>query len=76
MIKSVLRKRGALAVVAAPPAQPSWRPDPSVILGAMPVPVVLLDEQNRFSYVNHAAEQFLLAATTQNLKRLAAEQPP
>lgn len=31
----------------------------SAILGAMPVPVVLLDLDNRFRYVNHAAEQFL-----------------
>jgi len=29
------------------------------ILSAMPVPVVLLDAENRFKYVNHAAEQFL-----------------
>lgn len=29
------------------------------ILGAMPVPVVLLDADCRFRYVNHAAEQFL-----------------
>ena len=31
----------------------------SAILSAMPVPVVLLDAENRFRYVNHAAEQFL-----------------
>jgi two-component system, NtrC family, nitrogen regulation sensor histidine kinase GlnL len=31
----------------------------TAILGAMPVPVVLLDAENRFRYVNHAAEQFL-----------------
>jgi two-component system nitrogen regulation sensor histidine kinase GlnL len=31
----------------------------AAILGAMPVPVVLLDAENRFRYVNHAAEQFL-----------------
>ena len=30
-----------------------------MILGALPVPVVLLDAENRFRYVNHAAEQFL-----------------
>ena len=34
-------------------------PDPGQILGALPVPVVLLDAENRFRYVNHAAEQFL-----------------
>ena len=31
----------------------------AAILSAMPVPVVLLDAENRFRYVNHAAEQFL-----------------
>ena len=33
--------------------------DPGTILGALPVPVVLLDHDNRFRHVNHAAEQFL-----------------
>jgi len=34
-------------------------PDTMQILSALPVPVVLLDPDNRFRYVNHAAEQFL-----------------
>jgi len=34
-------------------------PDAGLILGALSVPVVLLDAENRFRYVNHAAEQFL-----------------
>ncbi len=34
-------------------------PDATQLLGALPVPVVLLDAENRFRYVNHAAEQFL-----------------
>jgi two-component system nitrogen regulation sensor histidine kinase GlnL len=34
-------------------------PDAAAILGAMPVPVVLLDVENRFRHVNNAAEQFL-----------------
>jgi two-component system, NtrC family, nitrogen regulation sensor histidine kinase GlnL len=34
-------------------------PDLSLIMSAMPVPVVLLDADNRFRYVNPAAEQFL-----------------
>jgi two-component system nitrogen regulation sensor histidine kinase GlnL len=34
-------------------------PDMGQIIGALPVPVVLLDPDNRFRYVNHAAEQFL-----------------
>jgi two-component system nitrogen regulation sensor histidine kinase GlnL len=33
--------------------------DATAILGALPVPVVLLDPENRFRHVNHAAEQFL-----------------
>lgn len=34
-------------------------PDAAAILGALPVPVVLLDAENGFRYVNNAAEQFL-----------------
>ena len=33
--------------------------DAALILGAVPVPVVLLDAENRFRYVNPAAEQFI-----------------
>jgi two-component system nitrogen regulation sensor histidine kinase GlnL len=33
--------------------------DPAQILSALPVPVVMIDADNRFRYVNHAAEQFL-----------------
>jgi two-component system nitrogen regulation sensor histidine kinase GlnL len=33
--------------------------DSNAILGALPVPVMLLDTENRFRYVNNAAEQFL-----------------
>ena len=33
--------------------------DPAAVLSALPVPVVLLDADNRFRHVNHAAEQFL-----------------
>ena len=33
--------------------------DAAVILGALPVPVILLDADNRFRHVNNAAEQFL-----------------
>jgi len=55
--------RAARAVIAR--ASERQRPerqhlaDPGLILGALPVPVVLLDPENRFRYVNHAAEQFL-----------------
>ena len=33
--------------------------DAGAILSALPVPVVLLDPENRFRHVNHSAEQFL-----------------
>ena len=33
--------------------------DTAAILGALPVPVILLDPENRFRHVNNAAEQFL-----------------
>ena len=33
--------------------------DTAAVLGALPVPVILLDEDNRFRLVNQAAEQFL-----------------
>ena len=33
--------------------------DAAAILGALPVPVILLDSENRFRHANHAAEQFL-----------------
>jgi two-component system nitrogen regulation sensor histidine kinase GlnL len=34
-------------------------PDASAVLSALPVPVVVIDQENRFRLVNHAAEQFL-----------------
>ena len=40
-------------------------PDASLILGALSVPVVLLDAENRFRFVNHAAEQFLGVSASQ-----------
>jgi two-component system nitrogen regulation sensor histidine kinase GlnL len=39
--------------------------DAGQILGALSVPVVLLDADNRFRYVNHAAEQFLGVSASQ-----------
>lgn len=40
-------------------------PDPAALLSALPVPVVLLDRDNRFRFVNQAAEQFLGLSTSQ-----------
>jgi two-component system nitrogen regulation sensor histidine kinase GlnL len=57
------RARGKLAVVSA-------APDPSAMLSALPVACLLLDESNRFRYVNSAAEQFLCLSVSQ-LRNLA-----
>src|SRR5271167_3046463 len=53
--------RGVLSVVGSltPPRQSDPKPDPTALLSALPLPVVLLDAENRFRFVNHAAEQFL-----------------
>ncbi|HST75073.1 MAG TPA: ATP-binding protein [Acetobacteraceae bacterium] len=63
MSKAALRKR-PVAVLAQPAEvprvpEPALIPEAALILGALPVPVVLLDTDNRFVYANHAAEQFL-----------------
>ncbi|MCL2430407.1 MAG: ATP-binding protein [Alphaproteobacteria bacterium] len=57
MSKAALRKR-TLAVFAKSVEQPRV-PDAGQILSALPVPIVLLDGEDRFVYANHAAEQFL-----------------
>jgi two-component system, NtrC family, nitrogen regulation sensor histidine kinase GlnL len=55
-------------------------PDMAQILSALPVPVLLLDPENHFRYVNHAAEQFLgisAASLAQlRLRDLVAEDNP
>jgi two-component system, NtrC family, nitrogen regulation sensor histidine kinase GlnL len=50
---SRLLGRGRTTEASAKPA------DATAILGALPVPVILLDAEGRFRHVNHAAEQFL-----------------
>jgi two-component system, NtrC family, nitrogen regulation sensor histidine kinase GlnL len=45
--------------------EPRRVPDAALILGALSVPVVLVDAENRFRYVNHAAEQFLGVSAAQ-----------
>ena len=49
----------AVTRVPRPPVGRGRSTDPAAILSALPVPVVLLDPDNRFRYVNNAAEQFL-----------------
>src|SRR3954469_13321318 len=51
--------------------------DAAAILGALPVPIILLDPENRFRHVNHAAEQFLgLSAAWLTQHRLEDLLPP
>jgi two-component system nitrogen regulation sensor histidine kinase GlnL len=40
-------------------AEKARLPDPAHMLSALPVPVVMIDAQDRFRFANHAAEQFL-----------------
>lgn len=47
------------ATLARRPVTRDSSQDAVAILGALPVPVVLLDGDNQFRQVNHAAEQFL-----------------
>jgi len=57
--------------------QEAKRPDPSALLAALPGPVVLLDADNRFRFVNQEAEQFfgISAAQLAHL-RLSELVPP
>jgi two-component system nitrogen regulation sensor histidine kinase GlnL len=62
--------RAARAVIGRPAERqrsPDAKPlvDAGAILSALSVPVVLLDADNRFRYVNHAAEQFLGVSAAQ-----------
>jgi two-component system nitrogen regulation sensor histidine kinase GlnL len=51
--------------------------DAVAILGALPVPVMLLDAENRFRHVNQAAEQFLgMSAASLSQMRLQDLLPP
>jgi two-component system nitrogen regulation sensor histidine kinase GlnL len=69
--------RGVLSVVAraaqarhSPTAPPPVLPDAAALLSALPLPVVLLDAEDRFRFANHAAEQFLGVSSAQ-LSQLA-----
>ena len=66
MINPVARAARAVMARATERATERQRlPDLGLILGALSVPVVLLDPENRFRYVNHAAEQFLGVSAAQ-----------
>ncbi len=53
--------RGVLKVVrgSLPSRNAARPPDTAALMSALPVPVVLLDAEDRFRFANHAAEQFL-----------------
>ena len=50
--------RGGLRIIGKAP-QHAPEVDSAALLGAVPVPIVLLDAADRFRFANHAAEQFL-----------------
>ncbi|MCB8879060.1 PAS domain-containing protein [Acidisoma cellulosilytica] len=52
-------RRTVLSVVRRSPVPTTQLPEAVSILAAMPVAVVVLSEENRFTYANPAAEQFL-----------------
>jgi two-component system nitrogen regulation sensor histidine kinase GlnL len=56
--------RSMFSVVTRSPT-PARGVDFSALLSALPVPVVLLAPDNRFRFVNHAAEQFLGISSSQ-----------
>ena len=58
------RLRAAIGRVRDKPERPVG-PDPVALLGALPVPMVVLDADNGFRYANHAAEQFLGVSAVQ-----------
>jgi two-component system nitrogen regulation sensor histidine kinase GlnL len=69
---SRLLGRGRAAADAVPKVA-----DAAAILGALPVPVILLDSENRFRNANHAAEQFLgISAAWLRQHRLGDLLPP
>ncbi|CAH2599279.1 Sensory histidine kinase/phosphatase NtrB [Rhodovastum atsumiense] len=56
-------RRAALAVVER--GEHRRPPEAAALMSALPLPVVVLDRENRFTYVNHAAEQFLGVSASQ-----------
>jgi two-component system nitrogen regulation sensor histidine kinase GlnL len=70
----------AQRVLSVVPRDTGRAPDPSVLLSALPVPIVLLDPDNGFRFANQAAEQFLGMSFAQlaqhRLNELLAEDHP
>ena len=62
-------RRAAVAVLDR--RTPRRAPDSAAMMSALPVPLVVLDSENRFTFANHAAEQFLgISAVQLGLLRL------
>ncbi len=58
--------RRAYEVIAVAPAQMAKRPpDALALLGALPMPLLAVDDKNRIRYVNPAAEEFLGISASQ-----------
>jgi len=57
--------RRVLKVVGRAPVEKPRMPDAAHLLSALPVPVVMIDAQDRFRFANHAAEQFLGISVSQ-----------
>ncbi len=55
--------RRALGIVKRPPSSTALRIDAMHILGALPMAVVVLDENDVFRFVNYAAEEFFGSST-------------
>ncbi len=66
--------RAALNLVGRGQAQ--RLPDAAALLSALPVPVVLIDAENRFRFLNHAGEQFLGISTAQSTRLPLTELVP
>jgi two-component system nitrogen regulation sensor histidine kinase GlnL len=67
-VRAVFGREAQRAPDAGPPknhADFSGRPDTAALLSALPIPVVLLDRDNRFRFANPDAEQFFGASLSQ-----------
>ncbi len=51
-------------------------PDAAALLSALPVPVVVIDRENRFRFLNHAGEQFLGISAAQAARMPLTELVP
>lgn len=58
-MKGALTRGLALVDRLRPPLPPAPQVDAQLMLSALPVPVMLLDAENRFRFANQAAEHFL-----------------